>query len=106
MHASFLTPCMPCWGVSCSNTTPCRAQTLLDECPACEEHFGSTDWVLSDRDPELTQLTGADLASRRAGAPAGSLEPSAMPATLINLQVRCCKPECSWHQLWPEAPAA
>jgi hypothetical protein len=59
------------------------AQALMDSCNACEEHKGSTDWVLSDKDPELESLVGL-LGSRRA-APEG-LAPSAMPETLINLQ--------------------
>jgi hypothetical protein len=59
------------------------AQALMDSCDACEEHFGSTDWVLSDADPELESLVG-QLGSRRA-APE-NLTPSPMPDTLINLQ--------------------
>jgi hypothetical protein len=59
------------------------AQALMDSCNACEEHKGGTDWVLSDKDPELESLVGL-LGSRRA-APEG-LTPSAMPETLINLQ--------------------
>lgn len=59
------------------------AQALMDNCNACEEHKGSTDWVLSDKDPELESLVGL-LGSRRA-SPEG-LAPSAMPETLINLQ--------------------
>lgn len=59
------------------------AQALMDQCNACEEHFGSTDWVLADKDPELEALA-SQLGSRRA-QPEG-LDPSAMPETLINLQ--------------------
>ncbi len=59
------------------------AQALMDSCNACEEHRGSTDWVLSDKEPELESLVG-QLGTRRA-APE-SLTPSAMPETLINLQ--------------------
>src|SRR5690606_8072949 len=59
------------------------AQALMDPCNACEEHKGSTDWVLADKDPELESLVGL-LGSRRA-APE-NLTPSAMPETLINLQ--------------------
>lgn len=60
------------------------AQAILDDCPACEEHFGSTEWVLSDKEPELADLDPSMLASRRASAP--DLTPSAMPASIINLQ--------------------
>ena len=59
------------------------AQALMDNCEACEEHFGSTDWVLSDKDPELEFL--ADQLSSRRVEPA-NLTPSTMPSTLINLQ--------------------
>lgn len=59
------------------------AQALMDQCEACEEHFGSTDWVLSDEEPELEALAD-QLATRRA-MPDGTT-PSQMPDTLINLQ--------------------
>ncbi|MDI7924621.1 hypothetical protein [Ferirhizobium litorale] len=59
------------------------AQALMDKCEACEEHFGSTDWVLSDKDPELEAL--ADQFGTRRAAPDGTT-PSQMPETLINLQ--------------------
>ncbi|MCX5328150.1 hypothetical protein [Streptomyces sp. NBC_00140] len=59
------------------------AQALMDQCEACEEHFGSTDWVLSNEEPELEAIAD-QLGSRRA-APA-DITPSPMPETLINLQ--------------------
>jgi hypothetical protein len=61
------------------------AQTIMDECLALEEHAGSVDWVLEDPDPELGAIDPALLASRRADS-AGPLAPTAMPATIINLQ--------------------
>lgn len=60
------------------------AQALLDDCGACEEHFGSTEWVLSDKEPELADLDPSMVASRRAAAP--DLNPSAMPASIISFQ--------------------
>jgi hypothetical protein len=60
------------------------AQAILDDCPACEEHFGSTEWVLSDKEPELADLDPSMLASRRAATP--NLAPSEMPASIISLQ--------------------
>jgi hypothetical protein len=59
------------------------AQALMDACVACEEHFGSTDWVLSDKDPELESLVD-QLDSRRA-SPEG-LTPTPLPETIISLQ--------------------
>ena len=59
------------------------AQALMDQCGACEEHYGSTDWVLSDKDPELEAL--ADQLGTRRASPEGTA-PSQMPETLINLQ--------------------
>lgn len=60
------------------------AQTIMDECAALEEHYGSNDWALDDPDPELGFLDPALLASRRA-EPA-PITPSPLPTTLINLQ--------------------
>ncbi|RYU14814.1 hypothetical protein [Nocardioides iriomotensis] len=60
------------------------AQTVMDECEALEEHYGSTDWVLADPDPALADLPPELLTSRRA-EPQGTT-PTAFPATLINLQ--------------------
>jgi hypothetical protein len=61
------------------------AQTLLDPCPALEEHFGNFDWALSQPDINPDSIAPELLASRRTD-PAASLQPSPMPATLINLQ--------------------
>ena len=60
------------------------AQTIMDECGALEDHYGNTDWALSDPDPELGMIDPSLLMSRRADP--GELEPSKMPETLINLQ--------------------
>lgn len=60
------------------------AQALLDDCEACEEHFGSTEWILDDKEPGLAALDPSMLSSRRVGAP--DLAPSQMPASIINLQ--------------------
>lgn len=59
------------------------AQAIMDPCEACEEHYGSTDWVLAQDEPELEAL--ADQLGTRRAAPEGTT-PSAMPDTLINLQ--------------------
>jgi hypothetical protein len=59
------------------------AQAIMDNCVACEEHFGSIDWVLSDTDPELESLAG-QLGSRRA-SPEG-MTPTPLPDTIISLQ--------------------
>ncbi|HZM83486.1 MAG TPA: hypothetical protein VFC19_47835 [Candidatus Limnocylindrales bacterium] len=59
------------------------AQAIMDNCVACEEHFGSTDWVLSDKEPELEAL--ADQLGTRRATPVPTT-PSQMPETLINLQ--------------------
>lgn len=61
------------------------AQTLLDPCPALEEHFGNFDWALSQPDVDPGTLSPELLGSRRSD-PAPTLQPSQMPATLINLQ--------------------
>jgi len=60
------------------------AQALLDDCEACEEHFGSTEWILDDKEPELAALDPSMLSSRRAATP--DLTPSNMPASIISLQ--------------------
>lgn len=60
------------------------AQALLDDCEACEEHFGSTEWILSDKEPELAALDPGLLASRRAATP--ELTPTPLPTSIINLQ--------------------
>ncbi|HEY7410058.1 MAG TPA: hypothetical protein VII13_04925 [Vicinamibacteria bacterium] len=60
------------------------AQTVMDECSALEEHFGNTDWVLNDPDPELGTIAPELLVTRRA-EPAGT-QPTTLPGTIINLQ--------------------
>lgn len=60
------------------------AQVVMDECPALEEHYGNTDWVLSDPDPELGTLSPELLASRRAEPVPAT--PTQLPQTIINLQ--------------------
>lgn len=59
------------------------AQALMDQCSACEEHNGSTDWVLTDQDPELESI--ADQLSTRRAAPE-NLTPTDFPNTIISLQ--------------------
>jgi hypothetical protein len=59
------------------------AQALMDRCSACEEHYGGTDWVLTDEEPELEALAGL-LGTRRA-APEG-ITPTDLPDTIISLQ--------------------
>ena len=60
------------------------AQTVMDDCPALEEHYGNTDWVLNDPDLALGDIAPELLASRRA-EPQGTT-PTQLPQTLINLQ--------------------
>ncbi|TVP53455.1 MAG: hypothetical protein EA349_13685, partial [Halomonadaceae bacterium] len=60
------------------------AQALMDECHACEEHFGSTDWILEDKEPELADLPGNLLQSRREQP--RDLDPTSFPQPMINLQ--------------------
>lgn len=31
------------------------AQSIIDKCNAINDHFGGTDWALSDPDPELAR---------------------------------------------------
>lgn len=59
------------------------AQALMDKCEAVEEHHGSTDWVLTNGEPELEAL--ADQLGTRRQAPA-DLTPTQMPQSIINLQ--------------------
>ena len=61
------------------------AQTIMDECAALEEHFGNTDWVLNDPDPDLGTIDPILLASRRADNTAATT-PTPFPGTIINLQ--------------------
>lgn len=65
-------------------TSGLYAQSVMDECEACEEHAGSTDWVLSDKEPELADLNMDALASRRATLPEAT--PTPFPGSIINLQ--------------------
>jgi len=58
------------------------AQALKDQCHACEEHQGSTDWVLQDKDPELAELP-SDLLASRYQEPR-ELKPSQFPEAIIN----------------------
>ncbi len=60
------------------------AQSVMDECSALEEHFGNTDWALSDPDPDLGQIAPELLATRRT-EPVPTT-PTSFPQTLINLQ--------------------
>lgn len=60
------------------------AQTIMDECAALEEHYGTTDWALSQPDLDLGTLDATLLASRQA-APT-ELTPTPFPSTIINLQ--------------------
>jgi hypothetical protein len=59
------------------------AQALMDKCEACEEYHGSTDWVLTNEEPELEAL--ADQLGTRRQAPA-DLTPTRMPESIISLQ--------------------
>src|SRR6185503_13510945 len=61
------------------------AQTIMDECPALEEHFGSLDWALNDKDPELGFIDPSLLGSRRADQTTATT-PTPFPSTIINLQ--------------------
>ena len=61
------------------------AQTIMDECLALEEHFGNTDWVLNDKEPELGSIDASLLTSRRADSTT-TTTPTAFPGTIINLQ--------------------
>ena len=56
------------------------ARALMDECNACEEHQGSTDWVLTDELKELIPFQQANLASRRA-------EPQGLDPTPVDTQI-------------------
>ena len=61
------------------------AQTIMDECLALEEHYGSLDWALNDKDPELGFIDPSLLTSRRADQTSATA-PTALPSTIINLQ--------------------
>lgn len=60
------------------------AQTIMDECNALEEHYGNTDWALSDKEPELGSIPPELLGSR--GTTPEAITPTPFPQTLINLQ--------------------
>jgi GH25 family lysozyme M1 (1,4-beta-N-acetylmuramidase) len=61
------------------------AQTVMDECAALEEHYGNTDWVLSDPDPDLGTIDPALMQTRQRDQTAAT-QPTAFPGTIINLQ--------------------
>lgn len=65
-------------------TSGLYAQSIMDECEACEEHFGSTEWVLTNDEPELAELAPELLTSRRATLPEAT--PSNLPESIINIQ--------------------
>ncbi|TGN41857.1 OmpA family protein [Marinobacter confluentis] len=60
------------------------AQAIMDQCEACEEHEGSTDWVLNDTDPALADFPSNFFDSRRSQPQ--NTTPSQMPESIINLQ--------------------
>ncbi|HTN33555.1 MAG TPA: hypothetical protein VL091_06080, partial [Marinobacter sp.] len=60
------------------------AQAIMDECNACEEHEGSTDWVLNDEDPALADFPSSFFDSRRSQPQ--NMTPTEMPSSIINLQ--------------------
>lgn len=60
------------------------AQALMDECEACEQHYGNTDWVL-ERDELIPQELDSGLLGSRRSAPE-NLTPSQLPDSLINIQ--------------------
>ena len=60
------------------------AQAIMDECNACEEHEGSTDWVLNDEDPALADFPSSFFDSRRSQPQ--NMTPTDMPNSIINLQ--------------------
>jgi hypothetical protein len=61
------------------------AQTIMDECAALEEHYGNTDWVLNQAEPDLGTIDPSLLQTRRTDATAATT-PTAFPSTIINLQ--------------------
>lgn len=60
------------------------AQTVMDQCGALEEHFGNTDWALSQPEPDLGTIA-PELLQTRATQPEGTT-PTPLPQTIINLQ--------------------
>jgi GH25 family lysozyme M1 (1,4-beta-N-acetylmuramidase) len=67
------------------------AQSMMDQCTALEEHFGSTDWALNDPDPELGTIDPALLASRQSATPPPTA-PTPLPQTIINLENAAAAP--------------
>jgi len=60
------------------------AQTIMDECVALEEHYGSLDWALNAPAPDLGTIDARLLASRRSDT--NRLAATKLPDTLIQLQ--------------------
>ena len=60
------------------------AQTIMDECAALEEHYGNTDWALSQPEPDLGTIDPSLLQSR-VTQPTG-MTPTQFPSTIISLQ--------------------
>lgn len=65
-------------------TSGLYARAHMDSCNACERHLGTTDWVLDNPEPELSDLPASLFQSRRADPV--STQPTKLPETLINLQ--------------------
>ncbi|MCC5852405.1 MAG: OmpA family protein [Alkalimonas sp.] len=65
-------------------TSGVYAQALMDDCNACEEHHGSTSWVLSDKEPELADLPAEMFQSRRQEP--SDLTPTQFSQPIISLQ--------------------
>lgn len=65
-------------------TSGLYAKALMDKCNACEEHMGSVDWVLTDKEPELETIGAEGLQSRRAEPT--ETTPTPFQAPIINLQ--------------------
>jgi len=61
------------------------AQTIMDECGALEEHYGNTDWVLNEKEPDLGTIDPSLMQSRRSDTTPASL-PTPFPGTIISLQ--------------------
>ncbi|HZZ93221.1 MAG TPA: hypothetical protein VFE23_11725 [Usitatibacter sp.] len=61
------------------------AQSIMDSCPALEEHYGNTDWALNAPDLDLGQLDPSLLQSR-AGDTTPATMPTPFPASIINFQ--------------------
>lgn len=61
------------------------ARTIMDECPALEDHYGNKDWVVTQPDPDLGNIDPFLLGSRRASTDE-ALKSTTLPSTIINLQ--------------------